>query len=305
MTTPVLFHVGYHKTATTWAQRKLFTPEHGFRQIAFHEEAFEHVVKPHGLRFQPSAMQKVIARGRERLDPGEVPVISSEILSGHPFQGGHESDVYAARLKAICPSAKILISIRAQLKVLPSVYTQYVLRGGTLPYDRFFEGTDELGYFAFTPEHFEYDRLVAHYQALFGLENVHVLTQESLQADAETAAAGVAAFAGATKFRGLQPAARERTGVSYPEYAMPVLRRINHVQTSTLNPWPIVSLGRTPRGFYKLAGFILKKPPLSNVLKDRKPISAFVKERFAEHYTQSNAQLAEICPQTVDLSSYP
>ena len=85
----LLLHVGYHKTATTWAQRSLFVPEHGFRQIAVHEDAFNHVVKPHGLRFSPKPMQDVIDDGLKNLIEGEVPVISSEILSGHPFQGGH------------------------------------------------------------------------------------------------------------------------------------------------------------------------------------------------------------------------
>lgn len=304
MTAPLLLHVGYHKTATTWAQRSLFTPEHGFRQIAFHQEAFDHVVKPHGLRFSPEPMQAVVAEGLARLEPGEVPVISSEILSGHPWQGGHESDVYAERLKAIAPDARILISIRSQLRILPSVYTQYVLRGGTMPYDQFFDGWAALGYFAFTPEHFEYDRLVAHYQRLFGAENVHVMTQESLQSDAEAAAAALAAFAGATRFEGLKPAAKARTGVSYPEYAMPVLRRINHVQWSALNQRPVISLGRTPRGLYKLAGFALKNPPLSTLLKDRKPVSTYVKRRFAGHYAASNARLAEISATPLDLSAY-
>ena len=304
-TPPLLLHIGYHKTATTWAQRRLFTPEHGFRQVAFHREVADHIVHPHGLRFDPAPMQDIVARSRAGLAPGEVPVISSEILSGHPFQGGHESDVYAERLKAIAPGARILISIRSQLRIIPSVYMQYVLRGGTLPYDRFFEGTDEPGYFAFTPEHFDYDLLVARYQSLFGPENVYVLTQESLQADMDGAAAALARFAGATRFTGLVPEARAVTGASYPEYAAPVLRRINHVQASTLNPWPVVSFGRTPHGLYKLAGFALKRPPLASLLKGRTPVSDYARTRFAGRFDASNARLAGIVAHPLDLSRYP
>lgn len=294
MTAPLLLHIGYHKTATTWAQRRLFTPEHGFRQVAFHEEAFEHVVAPHGLRFSPEPLREIIAKGRAALAPGEVPVLSSEILSGLPFEGGRESDVYAERLKAIAPDARILISIRQQLKILPSVYAQYVLRGGTMPYDQFFAGEATLGYFAFRPEHFEYDRLVAHYQSLFGAQNVFVLPQERLQSDMEGAVAELARYAGAEGFTGLSAGAKARTGVSYPEYAMPVLRRINHIQTSTLQPCPIVSLGTTPRGLYKLTGFLLKQQPFAGLLKGRKPVSAYVKAHFSDHYRESNARLAQI-----------
>lgn len=94
----LLIHIGYHKTATTWMQRQLFQPVHGYRQICGHQEVFDLIVKPHGLRFDPAPMQALISRGIESLAKGEVPVISSEILSGHPFQGG-------ARKRCLCGTA--------------------------------------------------------------------------------------------------------------------------------------------------------------------------------------------------------
>lgn len=54
-----LIHVGYHKTATTWMQQLLFTPDHGFRQIAGHREVFDHIVGPHGLEFDADSIQPV------------------------------------------------------------------------------------------------------------------------------------------------------------------------------------------------------------------------------------------------------
>ncbi len=147
MVANLILHVGYHKTATTWMQRKLFVPAHGFRQLASHRDVFDHVVRPRGFDFNPDAMRELIDRAASALMPREVPLISSEILSGHPFQGGREGDVFATRLHRIAPEAKILISIRSQRQILPSVYMQYVLRGGTMPPDRFFAGEDEIGYF--------------------------------------------------------------------------------------------------------------------------------------------------------------
>jgi hypothetical protein len=249
-------------------------------------------------------MQALIAQGMTQVVPGEAAVISSEILSGHPFQGGHESDVYAERLKRIAPEAKILISIRNQMHILPSVYMQYVLRGGTMPPARFFEGTDEPGYFAFTPEHFEYDLLVAHYQHLFGSENVHVLTQESLRQDMVGAMIRLAAFAGNERFSGLLPAALKPVGESYPEHAAPILRRVNHIQRSQINPWPVISVGKSPKGLYRLAGYILRKPPLVSLLEGRRSVSDHVRKRFANHYTESNTRLAALVTHPLDLSGY-
>ena len=198
------------------------------------------------------------------------------------------------RLHEIAPRARVLIGVRAQARILPSVYMQYLLRGGTMTAREFFAGEADLGYAAFAAEHFEYDRLVALYQALFGRGSVMVLQQEALARDPDAAVARLAAFAGAARFRGLSAAARAPYAPSYPEYAAPVLRRLNHVQRSTLNPRPIVALGRTPHGLYRAAGFALRRAPLAMLLRGRRPVSAHVARAFAGRYAASNRRLAAL-----------
>lgn len=302
--TPLLIHIGYHKTATTWMQTALFQPVHGYRMLADHAEIFARVVQPHGLLFTPEPMQALIAERAADLPEGHVPVVSSEILSGHPFHAGQMSDDYAHRLKAIVPGAKILVSIRAQQKILPSVYMQYVLRGGTLPYDRFYDGTDMPGFFGFRPEHFEYDRLVALYQELFGAENVYVLTQESLQADMEAACAALAGFVGNTAYAGLSEAARRVRGASYPEYTTALHRRLNHFYRSPVNPGPFLPLD--PSGYRLRRGVIavLRRPPFSTLFKGKKPISDHVRQRYRGKFAASNGRLAGLVTHPIDLSQY-
>lgn len=300
----LLIHVGYHKTATSWMQNLLFVPAHGWRQIASHEDVFSHVVEPHGLTFDPAPMRALIAERLAGLGTDQVPVISSEILTGQIFYGGIGSDVFAERLKAIAPDARILISIRSQMKILPSVYMQYVLRGGTMSPRQFFDGATELAFYGFRAEHFEYDRLVARYQTLFGADNVHVLTQESLKADMDGAVRRLADFSGNDAYSGLEQGARKVYAASYPEYAVPVLRRVNHVQTGILNPNPVVSLGRTPGGLYWFLGGILKRPPFSTLLSGHRPVTRLVRDRFAGRFTASNRRLAELTGGAVDLSDY-
>ena len=308
MSVPLLLHVGYHKTATSWLQQRLFVAEHGYAPVAGHEEVDRLVTRPHGLAWDPGPMRAHLGAAVERVEPGLVPVVSSEILSGHPFYGGHESDAYARRLHEIAPEARILIGIRAQARILPSVYMQYLLRGGTMTPAQFFAGRTDLGYVAFSADHFEYDRLVALYQSLFGRERVMVLQQEALARDMDGAMARLAAFAGAARYDGLSEAARAPYAPSYPEYAAPVLRRLNHVQSSTLNPRPIVSLGHTPFGLYRVAGFALRRPPLAGLLKGRRPVSDHVAAAFGGRFAQSNRRLAEIAAEPpagpLDLAGY-
>jgi len=301
---PLLLHIGYHKTATTWMQKHLFMPQHGYRQVLDHQQVFDLIVKPHGLRFSPEPAIAAITEGLANLEPGEQPVISSEVLSGHPFQGGHESDVYAERLALIAPDAKILISIRDQMRIIPSVYMQYLQRGGTLPYKQFFAGTTRPGYFGFTAEHFEYDVLAAHYQALFGADAVYVLTQELLKKDMDAAAAALADFVGAQRFTGLAASARLVHAAGYPEYAAAALRRTNHFQTSTLNPNPVISLGETPGGLFRLVGGAARRTPIKQLSGGRQPVSNYVAKQFDGRYTDHNQTLALLIRHPLDLSDY-
>lgn len=303
--TDLVFHIGYHKTATSWMQIRLFTPSHGFHQIGTHDDAFQHIVRPSVFEFDADAARMLLQERQAQTPAGHVPVLSSEILSGHPFYGGRESDLYARRLHAIAPDAKILISIRNQMKVLPSVYMQYIRRGGTMPYQRFFREEDDLGFFGFRAAHFAYDHLIGLYQSLFGAERVVVVTQESLQKDLAGTSADLAARLGAGAFAGLDPVALEPFAPSYPEYALPLLRRINHVQTSVINPTPIMALGTTPDGMDSWVGALTRRKPLVTWFGAKRPVSDYVKRQFDGVYTASNARLAQMLGDGVDLTGYP
>jgi hypothetical protein len=305
MVEQLLLHVGYHKTATSWMQQRLFVPEHGFRQVARHAEAWKHVVGVHGLMFDPKAMQQAIAQGMTELREGEVPVVSSEILSGHPFYGGMSSDVFAQRLKQIAPDARILISVRHQRKMLTSVYMQYLSRGGTMSPATFFAGDPDLGFYGFRPENFEYHRLVALYQQLFGAENVHVLSQESLARDMDGASLAVARFAGNLRFEKVLPTHRAVYAPSYPEYAVPILRRINKFQKSVLTPAPVIGVGRTPGGLYRLVGAGMRRPPFQALFRRYRPVSDQVDRQFTGRFDESNRMLAGMIAQDLNWPALP
>lgn len=300
---PLLIHIGYHKTATTWMQMRLFHPEHGYTQLADHKDLFEGIVKPHNLAFDPAPFRDTITARMAEAAPDLVPTLSSEILSGQPFYGGRESDLYATRLHQAFPEAQILISIRAQLRILPSVYMQYLYRGGRKGPEAYFDGEAETGFFGFDPIHFEYDRLVAHYQGLFGADRVYVMTQESLVQDMQASAHQLAGFAQAGRYDGLSDAALRVQSASYPEAAAPALRRSNHLRRSVLNPVPPLP-GNLGNYLYRGTGWLWRRGPLKGLGKSKRPLSALVKDRFADRFTDSNQRLAKIITHPIDLSAY-
>jgi hypothetical protein len=300
MSGPLLLHVGYHKTGTTWLQRVLFTGRFGWAPLMSHEEVFATITRPHALAFDPAPAQALIAA---RAGPGAANVISSEILSGHPFYGARESAEFARRLAAVAPGARILITIREQMRIMTSVYMQYLSRAGTLAPEAFFRDDPVVGFTGFDPVHYEYHRLAGLYQQLFGAASVLVATQEALARDPAGFAARIAAFAG----NPVRPAAAELAGgreaVSYPEYAAPLLRRANFLRAGPAG-LPVADLGAAGRGLYRLAGGLARLRPVAALMGGRRPVLAHVQARFAGRFAASNRALAAMLADPPDLAGY-
>ena len=296
----MLIHIGYHKTATTWLQQVLFQPDHGFRWLLDHREVFDHLVMPHGLDFDPAATAALIAQRRGGADngtKGATGVITLEALVGNPFHGGRESDAYAHRLKAVAPDARILITIREQCRMMASVYMQYLKRGGTLPARAFFAGEPVGGYFGFDPAHFEYDRLVALYHALFGPENVLVLPLEAILRDQAGAVSQIARFAGNTALGAWTH--RPAQGVSTPEAAAPVLRRLNHVRNGPAHREPLLDLGAAAEFAHRAASALARRlNPAS------RPVTATARDLFAGRFADGNRRLAALAVPPEALAGY-
>ena len=177
-------HLGFHKTATTWLQKELFplARSHDLVPRKAVERAF---IDPPGMHFDAEKARRELAlEGRNR------PVLlSEENLSGYLHNGGLHgllAPEIARRLNAVLPDARIVIFIRNQFDILRASYAQYVSGGGTFGAHRYFDTarwvrgalTRQWKAPGFQFEHFEFDRLVAHYDSLFGRDQVHVYPYE-------------------------------------------------------------------------------------------------------------------------------
>ena len=143
---------------------------------------------PPGLHFDPDACAEIL-----ELDRRSRPVVLSEDnLSGYIHNGGMHGLIgpeMARRIKAVLPDARIVVFVRNQREIVRAAYAQYVSGGGTFGLARYLDSHRHLrGALtrpykapAFEWEHFEFDRLIAHYDGLFGRENVHVYPYEALR----------------------------------------------------------------------------------------------------------------------------
>lgn len=293
---PLLLHVGYHKTGTTWLQAFLFNDERaGFVQPWERGDIIERLVLENAFRFDANAARAYFqTKIDEARAAARLPVLSAERLSGNPHSGGYDGAAIASRLHETFPDARVLIVVREQKSMVLSAYRQYVRIGGACSLRRYLNpprmGRPRIPLFRF--DYLEYDLLVGDYQRRFGHENVLTLAFETLRDDPDAFAASIARFAGAR-----EPAAapRERKNVGMSGVTLAIKRRLNRVFVrDAVNPaaWfdrPALNMG-VERACDSLDRFV---PGALKRATDAR-LKRIVEETVGARYAQSNTRLAEL-----------
>lgn len=193
----LLLHIGYHKTGTSFLQKKIFTDQKlGFCSPADRFELRNAFIRTSPFDFNPDAVRSKFMPGvQAALDQGLVPVLSHEQFSGQPQGGGYGVRIrdreasrkeVADRLKICFPNAIILIVIREQRDMIRSIY-KYLTCGwhGKLSatIDEFLDVSPlEDGYSPlFHFSYLYYHQVIQYYQSLFGMESVLILPFEWLR----------------------------------------------------------------------------------------------------------------------------
>lgn len=193
--TDVVLHIGYHKTATSWLQKRVFPLLSGVYVAHQTRAVFEQFVSVNPFQFDPLGTRDRVVRDA----PADcVLMISSERLSGHPTSAGFDSRVLADRLHQVFPHAKVLVTIRRQPDMVLACYTEYVREGGAESLRRFLHPPNGIhGRLPhFDLRYLEYHHLLDHYRGLFGPERVLVTAYEQLLESAERYVARIAEFIG-------------------------------------------------------------------------------------------------------------
>jgi hypothetical protein len=185
MARPIV-HIGYHKTATTWFQKSVYPLARSHRYVP-RDRANPALLEASAFHFDAEA-----ARSQLGLAGDAPPIVCEEALSGALLSGGYrgfQSAAIAHRIRAVFPDARIVVFVRSQPEIVAATYLQYVRVGGTYSPRRFLWPRD---YALASPgvprrepqfsfDHFDYDRLIAHYTSVFGASSVSVFAYEELR----------------------------------------------------------------------------------------------------------------------------
>jgi hypothetical protein len=296
---PLLIHIGFHKTGSTWLQKSFLNdPSRGFSHA--HAEGKRSDIArllavPDPLCFDAREARAHFRDYVDAIRANEVtPVISHEILSGYPSSGGRDRCMIADRLRATFPEARVLMVIREQRAMIRSMYGQHVKAGGAESLRRYLtkpktaRGLRPL----LTLQYFEYDRLILYYQALFGPDRVLALPLELLARQPQDFADRIAAFCGHA------PAPVKDTRPRNTRDPLPIyyfMRFINFLfYHNELSPGALVDLPSLHFGMKRLsAGFRAFSPKWLDEIIERRQRRE-IELRVGNHFIESNMRTAQL-----------
>lgn len=205
MTNRVVFaHIGIHKTATTWLQRDVFPqhPELWVATVGTRPARIPKLIKQlwmiNELSFNPDEWhQEFTTLLNEHVPPERIVGLSAENLSGHGMTGAR-SAYLTQRLATLFPQLKIILVLRHPVQYVKSIYTQYVIEGGTKSLGVFLCDSTIPG--RALVQRLDYQGLIRLYQQTFGKQNVLVLPYEWLRESPTDYLNAMWAFIGVSPF---------------------------------------------------------------------------------------------------------
>ncbi len=302
---PVVLHVGYHKTATTYLQQLVFPeqsqllyPGRPFktREISdfFLLNQFTHPlffdIELLREKFY-SVISNWMSASGENADSKKALLVSHESLHSGPEWFGADVCMMADRLKAIFPSAKIIIGIRNQRDYIESNYKQYVILGGKLSYHDFISDSYAFTY-GLVPK-LNYEKLISYYFNLFGKDNVHVYMLEDFKHDL------VVELNGIMRFMGLEPMRSYKTdkvNAGLSEWASVFIRRMNSILASDFNEqyhnWMNHRMSLREKFRWKVVRLIKKAEAVNLLRLNKKLTDEKTNQQFNNMFRDSNRKLS-------------
>ena len=293
----IVFHIGYHKTGTSWLQ-KIYFPKHpnihliSNSQKPWDDPFLSYLIGSPDRKFDYRHCRNLLRKQISNCacEENDVYLISSERLSGHPFSGGYDNFRIAERLRMCVEDAKILCVIRNQIDMIRSVYKQLISEGYTGDITSFLH-TKSWDTASFDLSFYEYDLLIKKYQNLFGTKNVYTVCYEKMVYDIGRFLSDICQFINIPNFQIsdelLKKMINKKSGLSK---VLKFTRFLNYFTKTELNPFPLIPLFTINN--YKLRSRIIYWS--GKFLKQNDILDIEIIDEIKKCYKKSNLKLKEI-----------
>ncbi len=166
-----IFHIGYHKTATTWFQKNFYPFIDNINYVE-REKIKDFFYFKKNIDFSSE----------------NTLVFCDEELSGNIHNNGLSEflSIYVANKISKFKNPKIILFLRNQYDIIISSYLQYIKEGGTYSIDKYIHHKDFDKSFRsplFSLDHFDYQKRISFYTDLLGVDNVYIYLYEDFVED--------------------------------------------------------------------------------------------------------------------------
>ncbi len=298
---PICFHIGYPRTGTTFLRRVVFPRYRDKAVLCLPQNEALAFLREFFLDSAQYAQGEHYLKERLHLYLNSFPSLRSKpiIVSSEAFIGsGYQDNYYLAkRIHNIFPESKIIVCIRSQLTMLPSLYALYIKSGGVLKYDTYatkIMENDKLNYYKF----------IKIYHDFFSARSVLVLFYEELYKNQDAFIKKILDFFHLPWTDAFKQENQLRNP-RYPEMTQQALRIINKIsllgfkeQSFFLNSF---------KKFILHAGYKMNKHNFALTSKLFKGIEKndYINEQIRNHYARSNRLLFDLLSKPLIKQSYP
>ena len=286
-----VFHIGLHKTGTTWFQMVFYIHHKRIHNIIdsstpWNDPIARGLIKPPEGTFDAKAWRDQVERevSRRTIPEHDIVMLSAERLSGHPASGGADRFLIARRIQEAFPEAKIFCALRNQTDMIDDMYRTMLLEGYSGSIERLL--TDESWKTA-SPRgsFFDYLPLYEAYIEAFGEGSCLFMCHEHMRADPEAYLTRLCEFIGVEVDLPPADSVRREVNTGLPTVGNGILRFINAFRRTEYHPDPPIAL---PHSLYSvMKGLFRKLPQRPRVLSNEQV------QRIRTTYAESNTVLAE------------
>jgi len=304
---PLLIHIGEAKAGSTWLQTHLFNNKSvGFgepfiRGTSSRRLMHRQLIRSAPFEFSAEDSRKFLHPIVKSVDSKEYfPVISQETITGTSRTGGFHSKVLADRLVDIFPGARILHVVREQKSMLLTQYNQYLRRGGVWSLSKFLNprmsDVRHAPYFQW--DRFQYHRIIAYYQHLFGSDNILVLPFEMIKCDPASFVKRIATFCHLdvidSTISKLPFQRREKPSSS--SLILNARRPFNFLfgEETSFNPRPIFPFRNSHRQFDRWSERIDRRLSKNIKRRHQRKAEAMISARVGSYFAESNQITSDI-----------
>ena len=302
-----IFHIGYHRTGTTYFQQVVYPSVDNAVMLA-RRIVRQALIAPRALDFDPHSAREALIEAAG----GRQFIACEENLSGYIHNGGLGGLVAresANRIHACFPEARIVIFIRSQPAIVLASYAQYVRGGGTYNLKEYVfgqtsvPGAQKHWYKSpvFSLDHFRYGPLIEYYRSLFGVDRVHVKLFELFSRDTTDF---LRDYASEMRLElDVSRISTVRVNSSLPPRSLAILRRLNLLTgRSVQNKRVLVEIEDWYERRWAWLRGIEKVLRWSSLDRERSEHSALVLAAIERSMASDNSKLSKVLD--LDLSRY-